>query len=140
MPNMKKESAKPMERGAWTTEEDRKLTEVIEIHGAKRWRTIASRAGNACAYNLEVYFLLQMKEIKNLRPRLKYIEDSNREGQKNEKKTAEFNLELKEDTNPRNGCEEGSNVNFNIDDFFDFSDEDPLNLEWMSRFLEMDEA
>ncbi|KAJ6715168.1 TRANSCRIPTION FACTOR MYB8-RELATED-RELATED [Salix viminalis] len=104
-----------MEKGAWTAGEDRKLAEVIEIHGAKRWRTIASRAG-------------------------KQIEDSNREGQKVEKKTTEFNSELKEDNNPRNGSEEGSNVNFNIDDFFDFSDEDPSNLEWMSRFLEMDEA
>ena len=77
---------------------------------------------------------------KKINKKGKQIEDSNREVQKIEEKTAEFNSELKEDNNPRNGSEEGSNVNFNIDDFFDFSDEDPLNLEWMSRFLEMDEA
>lgn len=26
---------------------------------------------------------------------------------------------------------------FNVDDFFDFSDEGPLNLEWMSEFLQL---
>ncbi|KAB5574185.1 hypothetical protein DKX38_001379 [Salix brachista] len=187
---MKKVSAKPMERGAWTAEEDRKLAEVIEIHGAKRWRTIASRADlNRCGKSCRLRWLNYLRpnikrgnisdqeedlifrlhkllgnrwsliagrlpgrtdnEIKNywnshlskkINKKGKQIEDSNREGQKIEKKTTEFNWELKEDNNPRNGSEEGSNVNFNIDDFFDFSDEDPSNLEWMSRFLEMDEA
>jgi len=52
----------------------------------------------------------------------------------------EISLELKEDNKPHNGSEEGSNVNFNIDGLFDFTDEDTLNMEWMSRFLEMDEV
>lgn len=34
-----------MNKGAWTAEEDRKLAEYIEIHGAKRWKTVASIAG-----------------------------------------------------------------------------------------------
>ncbi|KAJ6308836.1 hypothetical protein OIU76_018428 [Salix suchowensis] len=134
MATLKKESAKPMEKGAWTAEEDRKLAEVIEIHGAKRWRTIASRADN------EIKNYWNSNLSKKINKKGKQIEDSNREGQKIEKKTTEFNWELKEENNPRNGSEEGSNVNFNVDDFFDFSDEDPSNLEWMSRFLEMDEA
>ena len=36
---------KEMNRGAWTTEEDRKLAEAIEVHGAKRWKMIATTAG-----------------------------------------------------------------------------------------------
>lgn len=32
-------------KGAWTAEEDQKLAEVIEIHGAKRWKIIAAKAG-----------------------------------------------------------------------------------------------
>jgi hypothetical protein len=36
---------KVMNKGAWTTEEDRKLSEFTEIHGAKRWKTIAAKAG-----------------------------------------------------------------------------------------------
>jgi myb proto-oncogene protein len=34
-----------MNKGAWTAEEDRRLSEYIEIHGAKRWKTVASIAG-----------------------------------------------------------------------------------------------
>ena len=77
---------------------------------------------------------------KKINKKGKQIEASNRECQKIEKKTVEISLELKEDNKPHNGSEEGSNVNFNIDDLFDFTDEDTLNMEWMSRFLEMDEA
>lgn len=37
---------KVMNKGAWTAEEDSKLSQYIEIHGAKRWKTIAAKAGN----------------------------------------------------------------------------------------------
>ena len=33
-------------KGAWTAEEDRKLSEYIETHGAKRWKTIATKSGS----------------------------------------------------------------------------------------------
>ncbi|KAG7952250.1 hypothetical protein I3843_12G050100 [Carya illinoinensis] len=32
-------------KGAWTAEEDQKLSQYIEIHGAKRWETVAAAAG-----------------------------------------------------------------------------------------------
>lgn len=32
-------------RGAWTAEEDQKLAQVIEIHGPKRWKSLALKAG-----------------------------------------------------------------------------------------------
>ncbi|KAK8544606.1 hypothetical protein V6N13_045689 [Hibiscus sabdariffa] len=38
-------SMKEVNRGAWTAEEDNKLAQVIEIHGPKRWKTIAAKAG-----------------------------------------------------------------------------------------------
>ncbi|KAG6792243.1 hypothetical protein POTOM_001387 [Populus tomentosa] len=194
MATMKKESVKPMgtmpNKGAWTAEEDRKLAEVIATHGAKRWRTIASKAAlNRCGKSCRLRWLNYLRpnikrgnisdqeedlilrlhkllgnrwsliagrlpgrtdnEIKNywnshlskkINKKGKQIEASNREGQKNEKKTMEISLELKEDNTPHNGSEEGSNVNFNIDELFDFTDADPLDMEWMNRFLEMDEA
>lgn len=37
---------KVMNKGAWTAEEDRKLSEYIEIHGAKRWKTVAVKSGH----------------------------------------------------------------------------------------------
>ncbi|GMN36890.1 hypothetical protein TIFTF001_006377 [Ficus carica] len=33
-------------KGAWTREEDQKLAEVIAVHGAKKWKTIATIAGS----------------------------------------------------------------------------------------------
>ncbi|KAE9459393.1 hypothetical protein C3L33_08701, partial [Rhododendron williamsianum] len=32
-------------KGAWTSEEDRKLTEYIDVHGPKKWKTIATKSG-----------------------------------------------------------------------------------------------
>ncbi|KAI4325355.1 hypothetical protein MLD38_030764 [Melastoma candidum] len=46
---MEENSASPfsrqLNRGAWTPEEDKKLAEVIAVHGAKRWKAIAAKAG-----------------------------------------------------------------------------------------------
>ena len=36
---------KPLNKGSWTPEEDRKLSEVIAVHGPKKWKTIANKAG-----------------------------------------------------------------------------------------------
>ncbi|OMO86471.1 hypothetical protein COLO4_21136 [Corchorus olitorius] len=37
-------SRKEVNRGAWTAEEDQKLAQVIEIHGPKRWKSVAAKA------------------------------------------------------------------------------------------------
>ncbi|XP_010261928.1 PREDICTED: transcription factor MYB114-like [Nelumbo nucifera] len=36
---------KELNRGAWTAQEDQKLAQIIEVHGAKRWKSIAATAG-----------------------------------------------------------------------------------------------
>lgn len=38
-------TTKEISKGAWAPEEDKKLAEVIAIHGAKRWKIIAEKAG-----------------------------------------------------------------------------------------------
>ncbi|KAL2348175.1 hypothetical protein Fmac_002175 [Flemingia macrophylla] len=53
-------------RGAWTAEEDQKLAECIEIHGAKRWKTVAvksglNRSGKSC----------RLRWLNYLRPNIK---------------------------------------------------------------------
>ncbi|MED6174963.1 hypothetical protein PIB30_073970 [Stylosanthes scabra] len=40
-----KKSVMMMNRGAWTPEEDDKLAHFIQIHGAKRWKTVAIKSG-----------------------------------------------------------------------------------------------
>jgi len=37
---------KTRNRGAWTQEEDQKLAQCIQIHGAKKWKTVANNSGN----------------------------------------------------------------------------------------------
>ncbi|KAJ6706127.1 TRANSCRIPTION FACTOR MYB114-LIKE [Salix purpurea] len=38
---------KVMSRGAWTAEEDSKLARCVEVHGAKRWKTVALKSGQS---------------------------------------------------------------------------------------------
>ncbi|KAK4260363.1 hypothetical protein QN277_003490 [Acacia crassicarpa] len=53
-------------RGAWTPEEDRKLAQCIELHGAKRWKTIALKSGlNRCGKSC------RLRWLNYLRPNIK---------------------------------------------------------------------
>ncbi|GLT53998.1 hypothetical protein SLA2020_272320 [Shorea laevis] len=57
---------KVMNKGAWTAEEDKKLSQCIEIHGAKRWKTIALQAGlNRCGKSC------RLRWLNYLRPNIK---------------------------------------------------------------------
>lgn len=47
--------------------------------------------------------------------------------------------EVKEDIIINRSSGEESNNRFDVDDFFDFSNEEPLSLEWISKFLESDQ-
>lgn len=38
-----------LKKGPWTQEEDRKLTQYIQIHGPGNWRTLPNNAGK-CQY------------------------------------------------------------------------------------------
>ncbi|KAB5563999.1 hypothetical protein DKX38_004053 [Salix brachista] len=197
MATMKNESLKPMEtmtnmpnKGAWTAEEDRKLAEVIAIHGAKRWKTVAAKAAlNRCGKSCRLRWLNYLRpnikrgnisdqeedlilrlhkllgnrwsliagrlpgrtdnEIKNywnshlskkIKQKGKQTGVSAKEDHRVEKNVRESNLDSEEENRSNQRGEEDSNQNFNVDDFFDFSNEDPLNLEWMNQFLEIDKA
>ncbi|XP_041029050.1 transcription factor MYB114-like [Juglans microcarpa x Juglans regia] len=57
---------KVMNKGAWTEEEDKKLSQYIEIHGAKRWTTVAVKAGlNRCGKSC------RLRWLNYLRPNIK---------------------------------------------------------------------
>ncbi|XVF51775.1 hypothetical protein PTKIN_Ptkin04bG0211800 [Pterospermum kingtungense] len=59
-------SKRVVNRGSWTAEEDAKLAAYIEIHGAKRWKTIAIKAGlNRCGKSC------RLRWLNYLRPNIK---------------------------------------------------------------------
>ncbi|XP_022751778.1 transcription factor MYB114-like [Durio zibethinus] len=57
---------KEVNRGAWTVEEDQKLAQVIEIHGPRRWKSVAAKAGlNRCGKSC------RLRWMNYLRPNIK---------------------------------------------------------------------
>ncbi|CAJ2664016.1 unnamed protein product [Trifolium pratense] len=57
---------KTMNRGAWTTEEDQKLAQCIQTHGAKKWKTVSIKSGlNRCGKSC------RLRWLNYLRPNIK---------------------------------------------------------------------
>ncbi|KAG5225428.1 transcription factor MYB [Salix suchowensis] len=179
-------------KGAWTAKEDQKLAQAIEIHGPKRWSSIAAKAdlkrcGKSCRLRwmnhlrpnikrgnisdqeqdliLRLHKLLGNRwsliagrlpgrtdnEIKNywnshLSKKIKQDEEKPvRTSTLQEHEPAKTNV-LDMDNIAR-GREEGasrrledSKSSFVGDEFFDFSNEDPMDFDWMSKFLTLDES
>ncbi|GFZ01145.1 myb domain protein 11 [Actinidia rufa] len=64
--NVKGCAKKVYNKGAWTEEEDRKLAEYIEVHGSKKWKTIATKSGlNRCGKSC------RLRWLNYLRPNIK---------------------------------------------------------------------
>ncbi|KAK4751738.1 hypothetical protein SAY87_020536 [Trapa incisa] len=82
---------KGMNKGAWTAEEDRKLSQYIELHGPKRWKTIAIKAVT--------------HEITNPHKTLPVTDD-----------------------------------NIDVNELFDFTTGGSYGLDWVNKFLELDEG
>ena len=44
-----------IKKGAWTPEEDQKLTAYLQLHGEGGWRTLPEKAGNSFLFFLIIY-------------------------------------------------------------------------------------
>eukprot|EP00257_Ricinus_communis_P023987 XP_015584118.1 transcription factor MYB114 [Ricinus communis] len=175
-----------MNKGAWTAEEDRKLAQFIEVHGAKRWKTIATKAGlNRCGKSCRLRWLNYLRpnikrgnisdEEEDLILRLhkllgnrwsliagrlpgrtdneiKNYWNSHLSKKINKKEEApeparpqEANPQKSNDTAAQvmeENTEEGlaiPELNFDDTDLFDFSAEGSYGLDWVNKFLELDE-
>ncbi|KAJ6372951.1 hypothetical protein OIU76_027314 [Salix suchowensis] len=131
-------------KGAWTAKEDQKLAQAIEIHGPRRWSSIAAKAAGRLPGRTD-------NEIKNywnshLSKKIKQDEEKPVRTSTLQEPEPEKTNVLDMDSIAK-GREEGasrrledSKSSFVGDEFFDFSNEDPMDLDWISKFLTLDES
>ncbi|KAF5734913.1 transcription factor MYB-like [Tripterygium wilfordii] len=130
-------------KGAWTAEEDQKLAHCIDIHGAKRWKTIALKSGrtdNEIKNYWNSHLSRKMNEDKT--PLTSAAQEAmsknswkdislSEEDNAKEVANSEINFNVDELAN--------SEINFNVDEFFDFSSEGSDHLERVNKFLGLEE-
>nr|AHB52742.1 MYB2 splice variant GGL1-3 [Gossypium hirsutum] len=110
-------SKRVFNKGSWTAEEDRRLAKYIEIHGAKRWKTIAIKSGlNRCGKSC------RLRWLNYLRPNIK-----------------RGNISEEEEVVKGSDEIENSEFSIDVDEFFDFTTEGCFSLDWVNKFLELDD-
>ncbi|KAL8153450.1 hypothetical protein V2J09_011210 [Rumex salicifolius] len=180
-----KNMKKSLNRGAWTSEEDTNLAQVIQIYGPRRWKAIAAKAGiNRCGKSCRLRWMNYLRpnikrgnisdqeedlilrlhkllgnrwsliagrlpgrtdnEIKNywnshLSKKLNKTRKPDPKMQNRNAMNLEMNNRNRDQEEISKDEQETKEMEFNVDDFFDFSNENPQNLEWVNRFLELDE-
>ncbi|MFQ6627109.1 hypothetical protein Gotur_005908 [Gossypium turneri] len=191
-------SKRVFNKGSWTAEEDRRLAKYIEIHGAKRWKTIAIKSGNLLSVEEKLHFwsigINGLRWLNYLRPNIKRGNISDEEedliirlhkllgnrwsliagrlpGRTDNEIKNYWNSHLSkkminhdvrteqtssleqivphkawetvqmEEEEVVKGSDEIENSEFSIDvdEFFDFSTEGCFGLDWVNKFLELDD-
>ncbi|PIN14631.1 Transcription factor, Myb superfamily [Handroanthus impetiginosus] len=108
---------------------------IIRLHKllGNRWSLIAARLPSRTDNEIKNYWNYHLRK-KKLDKGFNDVGHSTRDmGSKNDHKNEEKNIRA----NSSNGGEEDEKATVDdVDDFFDFSNENPSTLEWVTKFLE----
>ncbi len=105
-----------------------------------RWSLIAGRLPGRTDNEIKNYWNSHLS--KKIKQNEKKSGTATREGYLAQKNRVEekVNDEMSGEENSTKGSAEDSKNNFDVDEFFDFSNESTLSLEWVSKFLELDQG
>ncbi|KAJ6704087.1 TRANSCRIPTION FACTOR MYB114-LIKE [Salix viminalis] len=149
---------KVMSRGAWTAEEDSKLARCVEVHGAKRWKTVALKSGlNRCGKSCRLRWLNYLRpnikrgniscEEEDLIIRLHKLLGNRLiilslntsaccEKTADQPSTPPLAMDDQvESSREERNLEAGS---FDVNEFLDFSGEGSCGSEWVDKSLQLD--
>ncbi|XP_065868184.1 transcription factor MYB114-like [Euphorbia lathyris] len=126
-----------IKRGNISDQEEDLILRLHRLLG-NRWSLIAGRLPGRTDNEIKNYWNSHLS--KKMNQKEKQNGGIKREGSKDidEKKRAEKVRKVEERS--EEDSSNSSSSSFNVDDFFDFSNEDPLNLEWVNQFLQIDTA
>ncbi|XP_022853172.1 transcription factor MYB114-like [Olea europaea var. sylvestris] len=118
-----------IKRGSMTDQEEDLILRLHKLLG-NRWSLIAGRLPGRTDNEIKNYWKSHLG---------KKIEKSNRGNSRKEGDSTSEEL-MREKINSSNfnvtGSDEDSKISFDLDDFFDFSNENPSTLEWVGKFVE----
>lgn len=81
------------------------------------------------------------KKIKQQKEKQSSTIGSTRKSSRSDQKISNVVQNKQEGTAKKEGDDHSNSTNnFDVDEFFDFSNEEPLNLEWINKFLQVDEG